>query len=332
MRTTLVVVVSVMFAVGLSGMAVAGSMDSPGAPSLGSGMYTLQNLYDYLTSGDALSVAGDFQEPSAAPGSTMKSTKEIGDAIKALFEQCPVMADNVESGVKFFCTQPGSWGVRTGTLVALPRPTATPTVTPTATWACGSTFTDSRDGKVYSTVLIGSQCWMKQNLNVGTRIDTATDQGTSCSSIQKYCRDNLESGCETYGGHYQMPQAMCGSTEPGTQGICFDGWHVATEAEWCTLLHSLDSTVVCGSWEGRIGTNVGTKLMLSGPNDFSEILAGLRIAGGSFVNLGSGYFPSSNLRGDGMHRHIENDPPTGANVGIQTCPLSFGESIRCLRD
>jgi len=127
------VVLSLMVAGGLSGMAVAGSIDSPGAPSAGSGMYTLQNLYDYLTSGTALTVQSGFQEPSAAPGSTMKTTREIGDAIKALHDQCNVTADNVELGKTFFCKQPGSWGVQTGTLVALPRPTATPTITPTST-------------------------------------------------------------------------------------------------------------------------------------------------------------------------------------------------------
>ena len=40
------------------------------------------------------------------------------------------------------------------------------TITP-AGFACGNSFTDSRDGKTYNTVLIGNQCWIAQNLNVG---------------------------------------------------------------------------------------------------------------------------------------------------------------------
>ncbi|MCX6304407.1 MAG: hypothetical protein NT040_05530 [Bacteroidetes bacterium] len=36
---------------------------------------------------------------------------------------------------------------------------------------CEQMFTDPRDGKVYPTILIGSQCWMGKNLNIGTRIN-----------------------------------------------------------------------------------------------------------------------------------------------------------------
>ncbi|MCX6353782.1 MAG: hypothetical protein NTZ78_02620 [Candidatus Aureabacteria bacterium] len=118
MKKLITAALSLMFAVGLSGLAVAGSFDSTGAPSAGSGMYTLQNLYDYLTSGTALTVQTSFQEPTSGPGSTMKSTKQIGDAVATPFAQCATTtAANVESGKKFFCTQTDSWGVKTGTLV-----------------------------------------------------------------------------------------------------------------------------------------------------------------------------------------------------------------------
>jgi len=134
MKNLITLALSLMLMVGLSGLAVAGSLDSPGAPSAGSGMYTLQNLYDYLTSGTALTVQSSFQEPTTGPtAGTMKTTKEIGDAIKALLDQSDVGPDNVESGKRFFCTQAGSWGIQTGILSALPRPTTTPTATPTTT-------------------------------------------------------------------------------------------------------------------------------------------------------------------------------------------------------
>ncbi|MCX6355144.1 MAG: fibrinogen-like YCDxxxxGGGW domain-containing protein [Candidatus Aureabacteria bacterium] len=133
MKRLMTVLFNVVFAAGLCGIVVAGSIEPSGPPTSGSGMYTLQNLYDYLTSGTALTVQGSFQEPSAAPGSTMKTTKEIGDALKSMYEQCPATAANVESGVKFYCHVSGSWGVQTGTLVVPPTPTATSTITPTLT-------------------------------------------------------------------------------------------------------------------------------------------------------------------------------------------------------
>jgi len=44
------------------------------------------------------------------------------------------------------------------------------------TWTCGSTLIDSRDSKTYNTILIGTQCWMQQNLNFGTKIIATTNQ------------------------------------------------------------------------------------------------------------------------------------------------------------
>ena len=135
MKKLITVALSLMFVVCLSYTVIAGSLDSPGAPSAGSGMYTLQNLYDYLTSGTALTVQSSFQEPTSGPtAGTMKTTKEIGDAVATPFALCATTtADNVELGKPFFCTVPGSWGVQTGTLVVPPTPTPTPTITPTNT-------------------------------------------------------------------------------------------------------------------------------------------------------------------------------------------------------
>jgi len=133
MRTTLALVLSVMCAVGLCGMVVAGNLDPTGAPSSGSGMYSLSQIYDYLHSGIKATPVPRFHEPGAAPSSTMKTTKEIYEDIEAKLDLCNVTADNVELGKTFFCTQPGSWGVQTGTAQLVPTPTPTPTITPTIT-------------------------------------------------------------------------------------------------------------------------------------------------------------------------------------------------------
>jgi hypothetical protein len=89
---------------------------------MGSGLYSLQNLYDYLTAGSALATQTAFQEPTAGPAPTMKSTREIGDGIKSLFDQCTVTADEVKSGEKFFSTDPANWGVQIGTGLMQPTP------------------------------------------------------------------------------------------------------------------------------------------------------------------------------------------------------------------
>ncbi|MCX6356131.1 MAG: fibrinogen-like YCDxxxxGGGW domain-containing protein [Candidatus Aureabacteria bacterium] len=133
MKKTLLVALSLMLPTGLSGLAIGGSIDSPGAPAAGSGMYSLSQIYDYLNSGIDVTPMPSFQEPGAAPGPTMKTTKQIYEDIKAKFAQCNATAENVELGKTFFSTQSGSWGVQTGKICNAGTPTPTPTITPTAT-------------------------------------------------------------------------------------------------------------------------------------------------------------------------------------------------------
>ncbi len=110
---------------------------------------------------------------------------------------------------------------------------------------CGQPITDTRDGKTYNTVLIGTQCWFAQNLNVGTKVLGSANQ-TNNSIIEKYCYNNLESNCDVYGGLYQWDEAMQYSTTEGVIGICPTGWHLPTDAEWTTLTTFLGGEAVAG--------------------------------------------------------------------------------------
>ena len=97
------------------GLVLAGNIDSPGPPAAGSGMVTLEELYNYLTSGQAPSVPGNFQEPVSGPGSTGKTIQEVYDNIKIQFDDCAATPADVCDGVKFFSTAPGGWGPQIGT-------------------------------------------------------------------------------------------------------------------------------------------------------------------------------------------------------------------------
>lgn len=100
----------------ISGSVMAGNLDDPGDPSAGSGMYTLQSLYDYLISGTVPTIPGSFQEPSAGPGSTMKTTKQIYDDIKAIFDASPAAPGQVRDTTTFFSTDTDNWGQKSGTI------------------------------------------------------------------------------------------------------------------------------------------------------------------------------------------------------------------------
>ncbi len=77
-------------------------------------------------------------------------------------------------------------------------------------------------GRTYNTVQIGSQCWLKNNLNIGRMIEDSTKQNNN-TIIEKYCYYNSEVNCKTYGGLYRWDEAMQYSTTEGAQGICPEG-------------------------------------------------------------------------------------------------------------
>ncbi|MCD4697445.1 MAG: hypothetical protein K8S16_14520, partial [Bacteroidales bacterium] len=127
------------------------------------------------------------------------------------------------------------------------------------TWQCGDVLIDTRDGQSYNTVQIGTQCWMAENLNIGTRIDGVNEM-TDNSTIEKYCYDDLETNCDTYGGLYQWDEMMQYTTTPGVQGICPTGWHLPTDNEWCTLENGVDAGTVSCTAIGWRGIDAGGNL------------------------------------------------------------------------
>jgi len=64
--------------------------------------------------------------------------------------------------------------------------------------------------KIYNTVTIDTKTWLKENLDVGTMIQSTTGgfQQTANDTIEKYCYDNVEANCATYGGLYEWNEAI----------------------------------------------------------------------------------------------------------------------------
>lgn len=158
---------------------------------------------------------------------------------------------------------------------------------------CPQIPTFTYGGQTYNTVQIGSQCWMKSNLNIGDMISSSV-LSTNNGTIEKYCWNNNISNCDVFGGLYSWNELMSYSTIEGAQGICPDGWHVPTDDEFCTMITYLDPTVNC-STPGWTGTNVGGKLKETGTSHWSYPNTGATNESG-FTALGSGYW--SNYDGD----------------------------------
>ncbi len=105
-----------------------------------------------------------------------------------------------------------------------------------------TTVTDV-EGNVYNTVQIGNQCWMKENLRTtkysdGTEIALGSD--TSTTTAYRYNPNNNAGNVDTYGYLYNWKAVMGNSSSSsdnpsGVQGICPEGWHVPSDAEWDEL-------------------------------------------------------------------------------------------------
>ena len=117
---------------------------------------------------------------------------------------------------------------------------------PTGVFSCGGQLYDVRDGQTYNTVQIGNQCWMAENLNIGTMLNGSSNQSNN-GTIEKYCYDDITDYCNTYGGLYQWNEMMEYITTEGTQGICPTGWYLPTDDEWKILEGTVDSQYPVGN-------------------------------------------------------------------------------------
>lgn len=125
------------------------------------------------------------------------------------------------------------------------------------------------DGRTYNTVLIGEQCWLKENLEVGTMILGSNDM-TDNDDIEKYCYDDDPANCDNFGGLYQWNEAMQYSVKEGSQGICPDGWHIPTVVDYQQLMEVVNNSSNAIKLEG-IGNGNGLGTNTSG---FSSFLSG----------------------------------------------------------
>ncbi len=195
---------------------------------------------------------------------------------------------------------------------------------------CPATFTDPRDGKTYSAIEIGEQCWMAENLNIGTMI---SGNSSNNSVIEKYCYDNSESNCDTYGGLYKWDEMMQYASDDGTQGICPEGWHLPTDTEWMMLEVEVGMSYEEATSTGMRGTDEGDKLKQGGSSGFDALLGGYRNGGGNFSSLGSYstfYTATQGIQSNmAWSRYLFNDNGQILRSGQDK---SFSFSVRCLKD
>ena len=209
------------------------------------------------------------------------------------------------------------------------------------TLSLGSFLTDSRDGRIYRTVTIGTQTWMAENLNYADSIKTPSLLNRS------WCYENSADNCAKYGRLYTWAAAIdsaklykdkfidCGYTKPCTlpdtvYGICPPGWHLPTSEEWNTLFKKVGGQSTAAKvLKSQIGWNKDGNGTDS--RGFSALPAGVRYSLESFFKGGDAtYFWSAtehNGGADVIYLTAEGD-----NAPLFDSYKNYGRSVRCLQD
>ena len=192
---------------------------------------------------------------------------------------------------------------------------------------CGGVTEISYGGLSYNIIPVGNQCWMSKNLNVGKMVTSLTTNlphpnVSDNDSIEKYCYNNIESNCNSYGGLYDWNEMMKYTQTEGVQGICPDGWHIPTNNEWENLIWYLGGNYVAG-----------IALKGTSSDQFNALLKGYRLSNGAFVenNIGTRFWTSSTNQ-DGLLARYTYLNNTNDGVIDNTYNKNGAFNVRCLKN
>jgi len=208
------------------------------------------------------------------------------------------------------------------------------------------------DGNVYQTVLIGSQCWMAENMKVtnynnGAIIPNVKEPNEWLNlSIGAYVwYDNDPSWKDPYGALYNWFAVV------DENGLCPEGWHIPSHNEWTELTNFIGGTGAphanelksCRQVSSPLGGECNTSEhprwddsnnSVFGTDDygFSALPGGYRVGLGQFNLLGGygAWWSSTEYSywfswGRSMFWDTEN-------VGNFYDYKQVGRSVRCLKD
>jgi uncharacterized protein (TIGR02145 family) len=229
-------------------------------------------------------------------------------------------------------------------------------------FTCGTSTVSDVDGNAYTTVLIGAQCWTKENLKVtryndltaipldatgGSTGTSLTWQNLTTGSYTIYGNESSTSANATnYGILYNWYAAKGIITSGGTptKNMCPTGWHVPTDSDWNKLVISIDSgadttgTILQSTtagilmkkndvlWTPNTGTNT---------SGFSVLPGGFRDSFGFFNTIrNNAFFWSATeiVLSNAWSRSLNSSNGVVSRNFSIIASKSVGASVRCLRN
>jgi len=221
-------------------------------------------------------------------------------------------------------------------------------------------FITDFDNNIYNTVQIGNQCWMRENLRTThyANGDTILEGGELYSSNQpyRYTPHNDVNTISTYGYRYNWNAVMHGAnsseTNPsGVQGICPDGWHVPSIAEWQQLSDYVSSVYAyrCDERESYIAkalasatdwgiTNttfdcvIGNNTEANNATGFSALPAGITAPDFNGFEYCIVFWSATVADEDYNFSWFRSLFSASATMDVWQRPQYSGFSVRCVRD
>jgi len=191
------------------------------------------------------------------------------------------------------------------------------------------------DGNLYHIVTIGSQVWLKENLEVMkyTNLDAITNvtgntEWSNLTSGAYSNYDNNTSNVATYGRLYNWYAVN------DSRKICPTGWHVPSNEEWNTLIATLGGDAIAGGKLKEAGTlhwtapNTGA----SNSSGFTALPGGFRYANGFFFDIQESgiYWTSTGAQNNAYAWELYyNDETVYENSNNDA---KNGYSVHCIKD
>jgi len=186
------------------------------------------------------------------------------------------------------------------------------------------------EGQTYNAVLIGSQVWMAENLNYAV--------------TGSKCYNDSDANCKTYGMLYNWSTALaldasCNSTNCSAsmqakhKGICPEGWHLPSDAEWTTLTTTIGGINGGGTKLKATSVWIASTNAPTGTDDygFSALPGGL-VYDGNFYSDGLYGFWWSATESDDFNAHCRRLDYGYADVGSFPDNKSYFYSVRCVKN
>jgi len=201
------------------------------------------------------------------------------------------------------------------------------------------TFTDDRDGHTYTSITIGKQTWMAENLAYLPGVDRVATGlfEVECRYVYGYDGVNVNearanANYKEFGVLYNWVAA---------KSACPSGWHLPADQEWIELeefIGMTDAEAIMRDW--RISGETGLKLKSTSgwvrgnstdKYGFAAKPGGCRgYAGCESKSYAAYFWTASTIDGDnGWRRGICSDNP---GISRQEDRRYFGCSVRCVKN